>query len=64
MNNFSYAVSELYYGINLRATVKKLQRFIPDISPNDVERWVYLMIDVLYICLMSTYSDDLSRFVA
>ena len=38
MNNFSYALSELYYGINLRATVKKLQRFIPDITPNDVER--------------------------
>lgn len=38
LKNMSYAVSELYYGVNLRATVKKLQRFIPDITPADVER--------------------------
>ncbi|KAF6036415.1 L2HGDH [Bugula neritina] len=38
LKNFGYAASELYYGVNLRATVKKLQRFIPDITPDDVER--------------------------
>lgn len=38
IKNFSYAASELYYGINLRATVKKLQRFIPGITSKDVVR--------------------------
>jgi len=41
LKNFGYAASELYYGVNLRATVKKLQRFIPDITPDDVERLLF-----------------------
>lgn len=38
LKNFSYAASELYYGINLKATVKRLQRFIPEVTTADVTR--------------------------
>ncbi|XP_067932012.1 L-2-hydroxyglutarate dehydrogenase, mitochondrial-like isoform X2 [Watersipora subatra] len=36
--NFGHVVNELYNGFNLTATVKNLQKFIPEITPKDVVR--------------------------
>ncbi|XP_026154984.1 L-2-hydroxyglutarate dehydrogenase, mitochondrial [Mastacembelus armatus] len=38
MRNLSYGIGEMYRGLNIRAQVKNLQKYIPEISPSDVIR--------------------------
>ena len=37
-SNFSYALGELYRGVNIRAQVNILQRFVPSLQYSDVTR--------------------------
>ena len=50
--NFKYGVQEVFKGAILAAQVKELQKYVPDVKPSDIQRFIAKLLFIIKMFIL------------